>query len=128
MPTRRPLHPMAQPTAAAYRAGRMDRREFFALMAAFGVSAAGARALGGISPAAARTAQPQRGGTLRVTMLVKELRDPMLFEWSEPSIIANATNDYLVRRDSDFTFTPRSCRGGRPATTRKPVPCTSDRT
>jgi len=106
MLTGRSLHPMAEPTAAAYRAGRMERREFFALMAAFGVSAAGARALGGIAPAAAQSAEPQRGGTLRVAMLVKEFRDPMLFEWSEPAIVAGATNDYLVRWDSDFTFRP----------------------
>jgi hypothetical protein len=76
-------------------------------MAAYGVSAAGACALGGIAPAAAQEAAPVRGGTLRVAMLVKAFRDPRIFEWTEPANITACCNEYLVRWDSDFTFTPQ---------------------
>lgn len=106
MLTRRPLHPLAAVTAAEFRAGRLDRREFFALMAAWGVSAAGACAMGGIRPAAAQAATPVRGGTLRVAMLVKTFRDPRLFEWTEMANVAGCCNDYLIRWDSDFSFQP----------------------
>lgn len=107
MLTGRSLHPLATSTAADFRAGRLNRREFFATMAAFGVSAAGACALGGIAPAQAQEATPAKGGVLRVAMLVKGFRDPRIFEWTEPANIAACCNEYLVRWDSDFTFQPQ---------------------
>lgn len=107
MLTGRTLHPLARTTAADFRAGRLNRREFFATMAAWGVSAAGACALGGIASAAAQEATPVKGGTLRVAMLVKAFRDPRIFEWTEPANIAACCNEYLVRWDSDFTFRPQ---------------------
>lgn len=107
MLTSRPLHPFARTTAEDFRAGRLSRREFFATMAAWGVSAAGACALGGISPASAQTATPVKGGTLRVAMLVKAFRDPRLFEWTEMANVAACCNEYLVRWDSDFSFQPQ---------------------
>ena len=107
MLTGRSLHPQAKATAEDFRTGRLSRREFFATMAAFGVSAAGAYALGGIRPAAAQDATPVKGGTLRVAMLVKAFRDPRIFEWTEPANIAACCNDYLVRWDNDFSFAPQ---------------------
>ena len=107
MLTGRSLHPLAKSTAQDYREGRIDRREFFATMAAFGVSAAGAFALGGIAPALAQTATPRKGGTLRVAQLVKAYRDPRLFEWTEPANVSACCNEYLVRWDSDFSFSPQ---------------------
>ena len=50
MLTDRPLHPQAPGVAAAFRGGRLSRREYLATMAALGVSAAGALALGGLGP------------------------------------------------------------------------------
>jgi peptide/nickel transport system substrate-binding protein len=107
MLTRRPLHPLARATAEDFRAGRLSRREFFALMAAWGVSAAGACALGGLRPAAAQEAAAVKGGTLRVAMLVKAFRDPRVFEWTEMANVAACCNEYLVRWDSDFSFRPQ---------------------
>jgi len=107
MLTGRSLHPQAVASAKDFKAGRLSRREFFALMAAWGVSSAGAYALGGIQPAAAQTATPVKGGTLRVAMLVKGFRDPRLFEWTEPANIAACCNEYLIRWDSDFSFKPQ---------------------
>src|SRR4249919_333404 len=68
MLTDRPLHPQAEPVADGFRKGRMNRREYLATMAAFGVSAAGALALGGLAPSTARAEEPRRGGVLRVAM------------------------------------------------------------
>lgn len=112
MLTDRPLHPLAEPVAADFRAGRLNRREFFATMAAFGVSSAGAAALGGIAlgqPARAET--PQRGGTLRMAMTVKAFRDPRLFDGHQIAQVARAVNEYLVRWTSDFTFEPYLLQG-----------------
>src|SRR5690606_31023564 len=69
--------------------------------------AAGAYALGGITPAAAQEATPVKGGVLRVAMLVKGFRDPRIFEWTEPANVAACCNEYLVRWDNDFSFQPQ---------------------
>jgi peptide/nickel transport system substrate-binding protein len=106
MLTNRPLHPMAEPVVASFRSGRIGRREFLASLAALGVSAAGARALGGLAVSPAAAQEPRRGGTLRVSMAVKNWRDPRTFDGVEMSNVARQCNEYLVRWNTDFTFEP----------------------
>lgn len=106
MLTDRGLHPRAEPVAAGFRQGRLNRREYLAMMAGLGVSAAGALALGGIAPTPARAQAPTRGGVLRVAMSVKPFRDPRSFDGVEMSNIARHCNEYLVRWNRDFTFEP----------------------
>ncbi|MFQ5567851.1 MAG: diguanylate cyclase, partial [Paracoccaceae bacterium] len=76
MMTDRALHPMAEPVAEGFRAGKLDRREYLATMAALGVTAAGAFTLGGIVPTPAAAATPQKGGIMRISMPVKPWKDP----------------------------------------------------
>ncbi|MEM7237187.1 MAG: ABC transporter substrate-binding protein [Pseudomonadota bacterium] len=106
MMTDRPLHPMAEGVAAQFRDGKMNRREYFATMAAFGVTSAGAFALGGLTPAPSAAAEPQKGGELRISMVVKAFKDPRTFDWSESANVARQCNEYLVRWDRDFSFEP----------------------
>lgn len=106
MLTDRALHPMAEPTAAAFRAGKMNRREYFATMAGFGVSAAGAFSLAGLTPTPAPAQTPQKGGVLRVSMNVRQFKDPRTFDWSEMANMTRACNEYLVRWKPDYTFEP----------------------
>ena len=60
MLTDRKLHPQAGPTADDFKTGAISRREYLALMAGFGVSAAGAFALGGLTPSPARAEDPKK--------------------------------------------------------------------
>ena len=106
MLTDRPLHPQAESVAKVFREGRMNRREYLATMAAFGVTAAGAFALGGIAPTPARAQEVKRGGLLRVAMNVKPFRDPRSFDGVEMSNISRQCCEYLVRWNRDFTFEP----------------------
>jgi len=106
MLTNRPLHPMAKSIADGFQGGRINRREFLATMAALGVSASGALALGGLAPATAYAQEAKRGGTLRVAMNVKAWRDPRTFDGVEMSNISRQCNEYLVRWNRDFTFDP----------------------
>ena len=106
MLTDRPLHPQAESVAKVFREGRMNRREYLATMAAFGVTAAGAFALGGIAPTRARAQEVKRGGLLRVAMNVKPFRDPRSFDGVEMSNISRQCCEYLVRWNRDFTFEP----------------------
>lgn len=106
MLTDRPLHPQAAAVADDFRKGRLSRREFFATLAAFGVSASGAFTLAGIVPTPAAAQEPRRGGVLRVAMNVKGWRDPRTFDGVEMSNVARQCNEYLVRWNRDFTFEP----------------------
>ncbi|WP_287215588.1 ABC transporter substrate-binding protein, partial [Mesorhizobium sp.] len=89
-----------------FKKGGMNRREYLATMAALGVSAAGALALGGLAPSPARAQEPKRGGILRVAMNVKGWKDPRTFDGVEMSNVARHCNEYLVRWNRDFTFEP----------------------
>jgi peptide/nickel transport system substrate-binding protein len=104
MMTDRALHPMVAPVAEDFKAGKLDRREYLATMAALGVTATGAFTLGGIVPTPAAAATPQKGGILRISMVVKAFKDPRTFDWSEMANVARQCNEYLVRWNRDFTF------------------------
>lgn len=106
MLTDRPLHPRARKTAEDFKAGTMNRREYFALMAGLGVSAAGAFALGGMAATPAGAQEPKKGGVLRIAMNVKGFRDPRTFDGVEMSNVARQCNEYLVRWKTDFSFEP----------------------
>lgn len=106
MLTNRSLHPLAQPLANDFSKGRINRREYLASMAALGVTAAGAFALGGLAPSPATAQTPKRGGDLRVAMNVKPFRDPRSFDGVEMSNISRQCCEYLVRWNRDFTFEP----------------------
>ena len=104
MMTDRALHPMAEPAAEDFKAGKLDRREYLATMAALGVTATGAFTLGGIVPTPAVAATPQKGGIIRISMAVKPFKDPRTFDWSEIATPARQCNEYLVRWNRDFSF------------------------
>ncbi|RVD47218.1 diguanylate cyclase, partial [Mesorhizobium sp. M2D.F.Ca.ET.140.01.1.1] len=74
--------------------------------AGLGVSAAGALALGGLTPSPARAEEPKKGGVLRVAMNVKGFKDPRTFDGVEMSNVARHCNEYLVRWKTDFSFEP----------------------
>lgn len=106
MMTGRSMHPWAKTFVADFKAGKLDRREFLASMAGVGVTAAGAMALGGIATTPASAAEPQSGGTLRISMQVKGFKDPRTFDWTEMGAALASVNEYLVRWNADFTFSP----------------------
>ncbi|MEM9043616.1 MAG: ABC transporter substrate-binding protein [Pseudomonadota bacterium] len=106
MMTERSLHPMADGIASQFRDGKLDRREYLATMAALGVTSVGAFALGEIAPNEAAAAEPQKGGIMRISMVVKAFKDPRTFDWTESANIARQCNEYLVRWNRDFSFEP----------------------
>jgi len=93
--------------AAEVNAGRLDRREFLAIASVFGASAAAAYGMIGLmAPTMARAAEPKRGGVLKVSMFVKEQKDPRSYDWPEMANVARQFLDSLVRYDNDYTFKP----------------------
>ena len=97
-------HPILDQLSRDVKAGKIDRREFIALASVFGGSAAFAYGVLGDAQPAQAQGTPKRGGTLRVGMRVLELKDPRLFQWSEPANVARQFLEPLVRWNPDFTF------------------------
>jgi peptide/nickel transport system substrate-binding protein len=107
MMTDRTVHPMAEGVAEQFKAGKLNRREYLATMAGLGVTTAGAFALGGIAmPSAANAAEPKKGGKLRVSMQVKAWKDPRTYDWTEMASAVSSVNEYFVRWNNDFSFSP----------------------
>ena len=102
----KPVHPAAKMYAEEFKAGKLGRREFLARASTFGVTAAAAYAMGGLgAPAeAASHATPTMGGTLRVQMNVRELKDTRTADWSEIGNETRGNLEYLVEYNNDGTI------------------------
>lgn len=100
----RSLHPAARMYAQEARSGQLSRREFLARTTSLGVSIPAAYGLiGALAPTQA-TAQAKTGGTLRVQLVVRELREPRLQDWSEIGNMTRGTFEHLVEYNSDGSF------------------------
>lgn len=98
-------HPAALMHAAEVTAGKLSRREFLSRATALGVSASAAYGLIGLpAPVQAQTAIPQQGGSLRIQMSVKALKEPRIYDWSEIANVTRGTFEYLVEYNNDGTF------------------------
>jgi len=95
------VHPAAEMYADEFKAGKMDRREFLTRATALGVATTTAYALGGLTQPVQAAAHAQAGGTLRVQMAVKALKDPRTYDWSEIANYSRGWLEYLVQINAD---------------------------
>ena len=86
------------------KAGKVDRREFLALASAFGATTATAYSMLNLAVPSQAKAAGKMGGVLKVSMSVRELKDPRVFDWSEMGNEARQFLGPLVRYTRDFTF------------------------
>ncbi|TDK47405.1 ABC transporter substrate-binding protein [Antarcticimicrobium luteum] len=99
------VHPAARMHAQECLDGKLSRREFLTRATALGVSSAAAYGLIGLAaPTEARAATPKPGGTLRVQMQVKALKDTRTADWSEIACATRGTCEYLVEYNNDGSF------------------------
>jgi len=99
------VHPAAEMWAEEFKAGKMSRREFITRASSLGVATATIYGLGGIAPARAEShIQPQMGGTLRVQMETKALKDPRNYDWSQMANFSRGWLEYLVEYQRDGSF------------------------
>jgi peptide/nickel transport system substrate-binding protein len=91
--------------AKSAKAGKMDRREFLAMASVMGASTAMAYGMLGLAaPTPARAQEGKKGGVLKMQMIIKEMKDPRTWDWSEMANVMRQCTDYLVRYTKDFTF------------------------
>jgi len=92
--------------AREHKAGLLDRREFLVRSTALGVSATAAYGLIGLSAPARAAGHAQAGGTLRVQMEVRALKDPRTFDWPQIAHLTAGTLEFLVEYNNDGSFGP----------------------
>ncbi|MEM8628053.1 MAG: ABC transporter substrate-binding protein [Pseudomonadota bacterium] len=100
-------HPVAEMYAEEFKAGKLSRREFMVRSTALGVSAAAAYSLIGLSPAnaAGHRVTPPMGGSLRIQMEVRALKDPRTYDWSQMANFSRGFLEYLIEYNADGSFT-----------------------
>ena len=93
--------------AESVKAGKVDRREFLAMASVFGASTAMAYGMLGLAaPTEALAQEPKKGGVLKVSMSVKDPKDPRTADWSEIANAERQTLEPLVKYTREFTFEP----------------------
>ena len=100
------IHPAALMYAEEEKAGKLSRREFLARTTALGVSAAAAYGLIGAAQPAQAAGHVQQGGTVRMQMEVRALKDPRTFDWPQIAYYSHGWLEYLVEYNNDGSFTP----------------------
>ena len=104
-------HPYIPQFVEDAKAGRISRREFLAYASAFGMTTAAAYgALGLAAPTEAHAAAKQ-GGTIRMQMEVRALKDPRTYDWTQIATYTAGWLEYLVEYNSDGTFKPMLLEG-----------------
>ncbi|MEL7114205.1 MAG: ABC transporter substrate-binding protein [Pseudomonadota bacterium] len=97
------VHPAATMYAKEHKAGLLDRREFLARATALGVASTTAYGLIGAAPVKA-AAHAQQGGTIRMQMEVRALKDPRTYDWTQIATYTAGWLEYLVEYNSDGSF------------------------
>ncbi len=91
--------------AESAKQGKMDRREFLAMASVMGASTAVAYGMIGLgAPKPAMAEDAKKGGVLKMQMIIKEMKDPRSWDWSEMANVMRQCNDYMVRYTKDYTF------------------------
>ena len=103
----RMLHPAVPRLAREHEAGLLSRREFLTRATALGATAGAAYGLLGLpAPALAQAGEPVEGGTLRMNMETRALKDPRTWDWTEFANFARGWLDYMVEYQADGTLRP----------------------
>ncbi len=104
--TGKPLPESVTDSANSVGSDPVNRREFLALASAFGATAATAYGMLGMAAPAQAAAHAKQGGTVRIQMEVRALKDPRTYDWSQIANFSRGWLEYLVTYENDGTFKP----------------------
>ncbi len=97
--------------AEEYREGKISRREFLARATALGVATSAAYGLIGASAPVQASSHAMMGGTMRIQMEVRALKEPRVYDWSQIANYTRGTLEYLVEYNNDGSFKPMLLEG-----------------
>jgi len=100
------IHPVAKMYAEEVKAGKLSRREFMARATALGVATPVAYGMLGMTAPALAAGHAKQGGTLRMEMEVRALKDPRTYDWTQIATVTAGWLEYLVEYNSDGSFEP----------------------
>ena len=100
------IHPAALMYAEEEKAGKLSRREFLSRTTALGVTAATAYGLIGAAQPVQAGGHAQQGGTIRMQMEVRALKDPRTYDWTQIAFFSHGWLEYLVEYNNDGSFAP----------------------
>ena len=104
------VHPLIPELARDFAAGRLSRREFLRFATLFGLSAAAAGQMIGLSwPRKLMAATPRRGGVLKVAQQIQKIDHPARFSWLMPSNSMRQVFEYMTLTDADNITHPYLC-------------------
>lgn len=95
------IHPAAEMYAQEVRDGKLSRREFLVRTTALGIAAPTAYGLLGLTAPAQAQDTPKMGGTLRMEMETKGLKDPRTADWSQIANFTRGWLEYLTEYNND---------------------------
>ncbi len=101
------VHPAAVMYAEEARDGKLSRREFLSRATSLGVTATAAYGLLGLNAPAKAAGHMAEGGTLRIQMDVRPLKDPPTFDWPQLANIGRGWLEYLIEYSRDGVFNGR---------------------
>lgn len=101
-----PMHSAIDAYVKDEKAGKLSRREFLTRTTALGVTSAAAYGLLGLQQPAAAAGHAQQGGTMRMQMEVRALKDIRATDWTQMAFVYAGWLEYLIEYNSDGTFTP----------------------
>jgi len=100
----KPVHWAAEMHAQEVADGKLSRREFLTRATALGVTASAAYGMIGLQAPVAAEGAKKQGGTIRVQMEVRALKDPRTYDWSQIANFSRGTLENLVQYNSDGSF------------------------
>ncbi|OED47846.1 ABC transporter substrate-binding protein [Leisingera sp. S232] len=101
-----PVHWAVKMHAKEVLEGKLDRREFMSRATALGATSVAAYGLIGMAAPVQAAEDAQQGGTLRMQMEVRALKDPRTYDWTQISTFTAGWLEYLVEYNSDGSFEP----------------------
>lgn len=106
--TGKPLPQSILDHAEHAKADPVNRREFLSMATAFGATTATAYAMIGMPTPAHADAHGDKkmGGTVRMQMEVRALKDPRTYDWSQIANFSRGWLEYLAIWENDGSFTP----------------------
>ena len=99
-------HPILKRAGNEFADGKIGRRDFLRIATLLGIAAPAAYSMAGLETPAVAQGAPKKGGTIRLSMRVQDLKSPHTYSWIEGSNAARQVLDYLTFTGVDNVTRP----------------------